>query len=345
MATRSSTPEAYPDVTAEMRTASPTSVNKAITRKVRDLPEHRLTAVVSQPTTRSEIQNLDAALYHVKSEETQAARSKTLPLRTSEKEPDGNRLVETNNPPAKAVQRAIGPLHQALNDEDTYKILSLLSIGTDVNELGRLDRTPLHVCALVNDKVTAQALLRTGRANLSARDIHDRTPLECALEVGNDGIACLLLECGANIEDVAQFIIEMTHRMRKPAEEKVAHACLAWLSKRGDLDMENRLINAMVAGSGSSTGSIARFLEGTPFREQYVQRSSLHTRSQSMDSRARSAGIPCNVSSGRLGVDDFFVMDAPPSQGKVHAESGSLSPQAIIQNSVLWRVSGLKKFS
>ena len=346
MATRSSTPEADPDVTAEMRTASPTSVNNAITREVQDLPDHRLTTVVSQPTTRSEIQNLDAALYHAQLEdETQATRSKTLPLRTSEKAPDGSRLNETNIPPAKAVRQALGPLHQALKDDHTYKIMSLLSSGIDVNELGHNDRTPLHVCALVNDKVTAQALLRTGRADLSPRDIHNRTPLDCALEVGNDGIACLLLECGANIEDVAQFITEMTHRMRKPAEEKVAHACLAWLSKRNDLDAENRLINALVASSGSSTGSIARFLEGTHFREPYVQRSSLHTRSRSMDSRGRKVGMASNVSSGRLGVDDFFGMDAPPFQSQVRAESGSLSPQAIIQNSVLWRVSRLKKFS
>ena len=165
-----------------------------------------------------------------------------------------------------------GSFHQAIADEDVYTITTLLKSDVDVNEIGRNDRTPMHVCALLNDRVTAQALLHTGRVDLTLHDIHGRTPLQCALEVGHAKLACLLLDYGAKIEDVVGFILEMMDRMRRPVEEKVAHACLAWLWKHNDFRMTNDFINALVAGSGSSAGSIARFLEGTSFRDPYVEK-------------------------------------------------------------------------
>lgn len=349
-ATRSSTPEADIDVTAEQWTASPTQEYRAIAREPQTshVPDSglRLMKVSSEPATPSELRSLNAALQDAKLEGgTEINRSKTLPFPALEKKLENNQANQARMSAATTDRPLIGPLHQALIDEDTYRIMSLLTTEIDVNELGRDNRTPLHVCALLDDKVTAQALLRTGRVDLLLRDTHHRTPLQCALEVGNDGIACLLLQHGANIEDVSHFIIEMTSRMRKPAEEKVAHACLAWLSRRDDFKMEHRLINALISGSGSSNGSVARFLEGTPFREPYVQRSGLHIRSRSMESRARGAVMESNASRNRSGVDEFFGMDAPASNSNQYAGSSSLSPNVIIQNSVLWRVSLLKFFS
>ena len=286
METESSTPQADLDFAVEMRTASPTPLDDTMiadpaTGTHSDL-DHRLYSVSSQPSTRSELQNLDVIQRGVDTEEdAQIQRSNTLPSPAIDKEGDGSRLLGMR--PMKSAQQINGSLHQALKDEDMYTFMCLLNAGADVNELGRHNRTPLHVCALLNDKFSTQALLRTGRADLSLRDIHDRTPLECTLEVGNDSLACLLLQQGAKIEDLARFIIEMTKRRSNPAEEKAAHTCIAWLSKQNDIYMEGRFIDALVTGSGSSAGSIARLLEGTPFREPYEMKSSIQTGSTGFD--------------------------------------------------------------
>lgn len=342
-ATRSSTPDAGSDVDVEIKTSSPVVVESPMLREPLILsdpePDLRLTTVSSEPTTSSEMWNIESAIHGANAkEDTQKQRAKTIPFRSFDRSVADSR-PPNGDPAASDIKKQVnGLLHQALIDENTYKVMSLLTTDIDVNELGRDNRTPLHVCALLNDKVTAHALLRTGRADLSLRDIHGRTPLQCALEVGNESLACLLLQQGANIGDVAHFIIDMTHRMRKPAEEKIAHACLAWLSKQDNFDKENHFVDALVAGSGSSTGGVARFLEGTPFREPFVQRSSLRTRSRSMDGRRRGAGTGLNASRNRSGVEEYFGMDAAVPKVEQHDGSSMLS-NPIIQNSVLWRVS------
>ena len=323
-------------------TASGVFGDKTLIQESYDLPDPdlRLITVTSEPTPRSDIGNLDTELHTRKHEVgTNPQRSISLPYQGQDESSDA---VGPNNDISrspKSAQQINGPLHQALNDENTYRFMSLLTTDIDVNELCGDNRTPLHVCALLNDKVTAQALLRTGRVDLSLRDTHGRTPLQCALEVGNERMAFLLLSEGANIEEVASFIVEMTHRMRKPAEEKVAHACLAWLSNRDDFNMQNRLVDALVASSGTSTGGVARFLEGTPYRESYVQRSSVRIRSKSMDSREKATRMGPNTSMGRLGVEEYFGTSIAASGIETAARPDTLSPISIIQNSVLWRVS------
>lgn len=340
--TRSPTPETEFAVVEQTMTAPAVFSDTTLMRESYDLPDLdlRLISVTSEPTRRADIGNLDTELRARKHRvETNPQRSISFPYHGQDESSDA---VPPNNDISrspKSAQQIGGPLHQALIDENTYTFMSLLTTDVDVNELGRDNRTPLHICALLDDTVTAQALLRTGRVDLSLRDTHGRTPLQCALEVGNERLACLLLSKGANIEEVASFIVEMTHRMRKPAEEKVAHACLAWLANRDDLNMQNRLVNALVASSGTSTGGVARFLEGTPYQESYVQKSSVRIRSKSTDSRGKATRMGPNTSMGRLGVEEYFGTVTAASGTETAVRPDTLSPISIIQNSVLWRVS------
>jgi hypothetical protein len=340
--TRSPTLETESAVVDKIMTASGVFEGNSVIQESDDLPDPdlRLITVTTEPAPRSKIDNLDTELHTRKHKvEANPQRSISLPYHGQAESSDA---VGPNNDISRSprsAQQINGPLHQALNDENTYRFMSLLTTDIDVNELDRDNRTPLHVCALLNDKVAAEALLCTGRVDLSLRDTHGRTPLQCALEVANESLACLLLNKGANIEEVASFIVEMTHRMRKPAEEKVAHACLAWLSNQGDLTMQNRLVDALVASSGTSTGGVARFLEGTPYRKSCVQRSSVRIRSKSMDSRKKATRMGPNTSMGRLGVEEYFGTHLAASGGETTARPDTLSPMSIIQNSVLWRVS------
>ena len=282
-----STPTEDPDFIVDIRTTSPTPLDDALFQESLTEPspdlDHRLHSVSSQPVTRSEFRDLDVVNDGMSIGYSYTQRSNTFPTPADDRASYEPGISTGDAHPTDLKQQIHGSLHHALKEEDTYRFMSLLNAGTNVNELGRHHRTPLHVCALLDDRVSAQALLRTGRADLSFRDTHDRTSLQCALEVGHDRLACMLLQHGADIEDVARFVVEMTSRRSKPAEERATHACLAWLSKRNDFEMEARFVDILVTGTGSSPGSTARFLEGTPFREPYVQKSSVRSGSREWD--------------------------------------------------------------
>lgn len=309
-------------------------------------PDLKLVAVVSGPTPRSKnIATIDSLLPVKKIDpDTVPPRSISLPYPGPEDSSHSFEPHTESSHSLKPVHQIGGPLHQALFNENTYGLVSLLKTDLNVNELDRQKRTPVHVCALLNDKITAQALLGTGRVDLSMRDAHGRTPLQCALEVGNESLACLLLNNGASLEEVACFIVETMHRMRSPADEKVAHACLAWLSNRNDLRMQNVLVDALVARSGSSTASVTRFLEGTPFRESYIRRSSVQSRSRSMDSRQKASRMGPDASLARLGVEEYFGTSVVASSLENTVRANTLSPVPVIRKSVLWRVSILMNF-
>jgi hypothetical protein len=309
LGTRASTP----DADADAATIAPVR-DTTLTQDSRDLPgpdsDLRLVNVMSAPALHSKMHNLDVVSHTSTTEEgTNPQRSVSLPWHGLSKDPNDVEYGRDFSSSTKADVQVNGPLHQALIDENTYRFMSLLTTNIDVHELGLENRTPLHVCALLNDKITAHALLRTGRVDFAHRDVHGRTALRCALEVGNNSLACLIIQYGANIQDLADFIIEMTRRMHKPAEERTAHACLAWLAAKDDWDMQNCLINTLAMKSGSSTGSVARFLEGTPFRDSYIQRSSTHVRSRSMDNRQRAIHAQPKATMGRLGVEEYFGTD------------------------------------
>lgn len=317
-----------------------------MTHDSQDLPgldsDLGLVNVMTEPIPHFKMRNLDAASQTSTAEEgTNPQRSVSLPWPGLSKDMNAGEYGRDLSSPTKADVQVNGPLHQALIDENTYLFMSLLTTNIDVNELGLENRTPLHVCALLNDKITAHALLRTGRVDFAHRDVHGRTALRCALEVGNDSLACLTIQYGANIQDLADFIIEMTRRLHKPAEERTAHACLAWLTAKDDWDMQNCLINTLAAKSGSSTGSVARLLEGTPFREPYIQRSSTHVRSRSMDNRQKAIHAEPRATVGRLGVEDYFGTNVAASRTETSTWSDRLSPNRIVQNSVFGTVGTL----
>jgi hypothetical protein len=338
----SSTPEIDASVADDTWWTSTTgTVREEAHETIASDPNSHLKSVVVPPelTPGSDIQNIDSLLPVKKADlSMMPPRSISLPYPGPEGSSHAFGPDAEPSHSLQSIRETSGPLHRALLKENTYELVSLLKTDLNVNELDRENRTPLHVCALLDDKITAQALLSTGRVDLSICDTHGRTSLQCALEVGNETLACLLLSSGASIEEVAVFIVEMTHRMRRPAEEKVAHACLAWLSNRNDLRMQTVLVDALVARSGTSTASVTRFLEGTPFRESYIQRSSVRIRSRSMDSRRKATRMGPDASMARLGVEEYFGTNVAASRPENTDRANTLSPISVIHNSVLWRV-------
>jgi ankyrin repeat protein len=89
-------------------------------------------------------------------------------------------------------------LWEAVAQGDAEAVRDLLASGTDVNQRGVFDETPLHRAALNNRPDIAQLLLDNGaRANLRNRDGY--TPLHEAVTHGATAVLEVLIQKGADI--------------------------------------------------------------------------------------------------------------------------------------------------
>lgn len=76
-----------------------------------------------------------------------------------------------------------GVLHNLLYGKEHYSALALIEAGADVNAVGDLGYTPLHVTAFRNDTEMIQVLLDAG-ANPRLKCEVGKTPLETAIDHG-----------------------------------------------------------------------------------------------------------------------------------------------------------------
>lgn len=77
------------------------------------------------------------------------------------------------------------PLHVMTWQNDLEGVEILIAAGADVNAVGDMGETPLHVAVRVGNVVMAGALLRAGaRDDISSRFESVSTPREKAIEVG-----------------------------------------------------------------------------------------------------------------------------------------------------------------
>ncbi|KAF4158057.1 hypothetical protein CNMCM6936_003691 [Aspergillus lentulus] len=94
----------------------------------------------------------------------------------------------------------------------------LLENGVDPDPVSQSKRNPLLIaCEFLhgNDYEIAEMLLRTGRANVHARNAEGRTPIMRLLAHGangndkdEDGWSCLASACAAGNEEIARILVE-----------------------------------------------------------------------------------------------------------------------------------------
>ena len=88
------------------------------------------------------------------------------------------------------------PLHWAINEEVNYQIVELLiEKGADVNAVGELETTPLHLAAYWDHKDIAELLINNG-ADVNAEGKQGETPFDSASFAKNDEISELLRNHG-----------------------------------------------------------------------------------------------------------------------------------------------------
>jgi len=87
-------------------------------------------------------------------------------------------------------------LHLAVQGAHTQILQLLVDAGANVNTLDRLERTPLHWCALDQNYSAAECLLDEG-ADVELKDHYEETALHIALSNPNSALTVLLLEHGA----------------------------------------------------------------------------------------------------------------------------------------------------
>ena len=74
----------------------------------------------------------------------------------------------------------------------------LLHHGADVVACDEIDRTPLHVAAMIGDKDVVDLLSQCG-ADVAARDSFNQTPLDVAVMFGHKKVVDFLIERGADV--------------------------------------------------------------------------------------------------------------------------------------------------
>jgi ankyrin repeat protein/serine/threonine protein kinase len=90
------------------------------------------------------------------------------------------------------------PLYNAVMGRHHGTVLELLH-KADVNkQTDLLGYSALHLAAEVRDKRSLEYLIKYGKANVNARDAFDRTPLHIANIIGDEDIAKMLVDNGAD---------------------------------------------------------------------------------------------------------------------------------------------------
>ncbi len=84
-----------------------------------------------------------------------------------------------------------GVLHNLLYGREYYPVRALIEAGADVNLVGNLGYTPLHVASWRNHPEAVETLLDAG-ANPALRCENGKTPLDIAEENGYRAVASVL---------------------------------------------------------------------------------------------------------------------------------------------------------
>lgn len=88
-------------------------------------------------------------------------------------------------------------IFDAVKNGDVDTLTSLITSGVDVNIAGKNGIQPLHQAAFYGQDEIARLLIQSG-ANIQGRDAFGRTPLHWAKK---PGVARILMQCGADIDD------------------------------------------------------------------------------------------------------------------------------------------------
>jgi ankyrin repeat protein len=91
------------------------------------------------------------------------------------------------------------PLHNAVLDEDYYKVKSILdNRSANINGRDHIKQTPLHIAALKGNIGIIKILLDKG-ADIKAKDKYGDTPLHIAVKKGYKDAVKVLLKGGADV--------------------------------------------------------------------------------------------------------------------------------------------------
>ena len=90
---------------------------------------------------------------------------------------------------------------------DARTVLHLLQAGADVTATDSLGYTPLHDASgsTTEAKQKVLHLLRCNASLVRARDNCSNTPLQCAAFSGNDAVISVLIQHGADVNELGQF--------------------------------------------------------------------------------------------------------------------------------------------
>jgi ankyrin repeat protein len=165
-----------------------------------------------------------------------------------------------------SLPRILSPLHRATEGDDIRKVLELLAAGADVNEKATDGRTPLHVCAQANNIVMAEVLLYK-LASMKAVDHTGREPLRTALDSGSVEMACMLLSCGAPLDALSGFILDMAQRDYTDHERELIKRCLTCVASEGTDDQLVELLLVSTQGASPAfQGALVQLLRNTEWR-------------------------------------------------------------------------------
>ncbi|MBR2125299.1 MAG: ankyrin repeat domain-containing protein [Akkermansia sp.] len=104
--------------------------------------------------------------------------------------------------PAQTTTTPVGPLHQAVEDDDRFLMRSSLESGSPLEARDAQDRTPLMLAAVRNRVMATRTLAEAGANVNAASTQYGTTALMMAAMEGNAEVTTELLRLGANVNAV-----------------------------------------------------------------------------------------------------------------------------------------------
>ena len=118
-------------------------------------------------------------------------------------------------------QKSADSIHEAAADGDINMVKTLLSTGTDVNVIGRLEYTPLHHAAENGHANLVKFLISRG-ADLEARNHNGRTPLALAACQGHREMVEILIAMGADVNTKDIWYRKLLHHAAENGHKELA---------------------------------------------------------------------------------------------------------------------------
>jgi len=89
----------------------------------------------------------------------------------------------------------------AMRKESNFqRVQELINQGSEINTVGNLGDSPLHMAVITNNEKIVKLLLDKG-AKVNVKNLLGFTPISLAVSISNINIAKLLLEKGANVNE------------------------------------------------------------------------------------------------------------------------------------------------